>query len=532
MNKIINQYLTPINSTQCHIKVKSTLDVMSMTIYYGDPHDYTKVNETNYQWNKMSQEMSLDQVSQYNHYFSATIENKNKRLRYYYKLTLNNGSIYYGQNGYFDNDQTLGLYHTFFFPYIHDHEIFKPTSWVKDQIWCQIFIDRFRNSQSTQKENIVSWDHLPLSNKHFYGGDLKGITLELDHLQSLGFTALYLTPIFKSPSTHKYDTTDYFEVDEQFGSLDDLKELVQACHQRGMKIILDAVFNHSGYHFKPFQDVLENKEQSKYKDWFHIHQFDPMEYEMFSIVPYMPKLNTHNKEVQEYLLSVLKFYLDEVDIDGWRFDVANELDHSFITRINTEIKEHDPDAYLLAEIWHDPIDFVDYNQFDGIMEYEKSHVFIEYLNQKISVDETIQWLSDINHRTPLNTQLDQFNMIDSHDTARLMTMVQNDPDKAFMALTFQALQKGSICLFYGTHYLLEGENDPYCRVCYPLEPTQQQAHYQETINLILQMRKHHLEEINSFSYTLSTKGESLVLQFETFNITFDPIHKTIDFNKN
>ncbi len=521
MNKIINHYLTPINALDCHIKVKTTPDIQSIIIYYGDPHDYKKINDTTYKWNHQEVEMSLDQTSIHNHYFSATITNKNKRFKYYYKLIMDDSTIFYGQKGYFKDDTNLDIYATFYFPYLHEHEIFSPTSWVKDQIWCQIFVDRFRKSPQQNQLDLMEWESTPVTNKKHYGGDLQGIISELDHLKELGFTGLYLTPIFKSPSTHKYNTTDYFEIDEFFGNKEDLKQLVEACHQRDMKIILDAVFNHSGTQFKPFKDVLEKKEQSKYKDWFHIQSFDPFEYETFSIVKDMPKLNTNNPEVQETLLSVLHYYLKEFNIDGWRFDVANELDHTFIRRINQEIKRDYPSAYLLAEIWHDPIDFVGYNQFDGIMEYEKAFVFNEFLNETISIDETIGRLSDINYRTPINTQQDQFNLIDSHDTKRLINMVNHDQDKALMALMFLSLQKGSICLFYGTHYFLEGENDPYCRVCYPLNPTHEQLESSKQVKNILDFRKQFNHIINYEDYRLEKSEQALLVHFSLFTIKFD-----------
>lgn len=533
MNKVINHSLNPINQTACHIKLKTTPDVLKVIVHYGDPHDYKKITQHYYEWNKFSRDMNLHQQSHYNRFYTCTIDNKNKRFKYYFELVFESGSIFYGQKGYFESDKQLDLYATFFFPYIHDHEIFKPTSWVQDQVWIQIFVDRFRNGDTTNDlPGTLAWETPITSNKHSYGGDLKGITQELDHLKSLGFTALYLTPIFTSPTNHKYDTIDYFEIDPQFGTKEDLKELVDECHKRDMKIILDAVFNHSGYFFKPFQDVVNNKENSDYKDWFHIISFEPLNYETFSTVPNMPKLNTHNPQVQDYCLKVLRHYLDEFKIDGWRFDVANELDHTFITKINSEIKTHYPDAYLLAEIWHDPIDFIGYNQFDGVMEYETGDVFIQYLKQEMDVDQLIQRLSDIGHRTPINTLLDQFHMLDSHDTQRLINMVNHDEDLALMALQFLMVQPGSVCLFYGTHYLLEGENDPFCRVPYPIEPNHKQSIIRDKIIQFVQFRKDKLNSINNLEhpYKLEKREQTLVVLFDEFELIFDPISKSVTYN--
>ena len=159
----------------------------------------------------------------------------------------------------------------------------------------------------------------------------------LDHLTELGINGIYFTPIFKAKSNHKYDTIDYMEIDPQFGDKETFKKLVQECHERGIKVMLDAVFNHSGYYFEPFQDLLKNGESSRYKDWFHVRSYpittEPLPtYDTFAFEASMPKLNTENPEVKEYLLEVGKYWVKEFDIDGWRLDVANEIDHQFLER--------------------------------------------------------------------------------------------------------------------------------------------------------------------------------------------------------
>ncbi len=165
----------------------------------------------------------------------------------------------------------------------------------------------------------------------------------LDYLEELGITGIYFTPIFKATSNHKYDTIDYFEIDPQFGDKETFRELIQKCHERGIRVMLDAVFNHSGYYFEPFQDVLKHGEKSKYKDWFHIKefplQFEPRpNYDTFGFVPEMPKLNTENAAVKQYLLDVAKYWIEEFDIDGWRLDVANEIDHHFGVSLDRKLR--------------------------------------------------------------------------------------------------------------------------------------------------------------------------------------------------
>ena len=185
----------------------------------------------------------------------------------------------------------------------------------------------------TESKNTLPWGSTEPTPTNFFGGDFAGIIQNLDYLVKLGISGIYFTPIFKAHSNHKYDTIDYMEIDPQFGTKT-FKELVQACHTHGIKVMLDAVFNHSGYFFDKFQDVLQNGEQSAYKEWFHIHEFpirtEPLpNYDTFAFTPYMPKLNTAHPDVKEYLLEVGRYWVREFNIDGWRLDVANEVDHNF-----------------------------------------------------------------------------------------------------------------------------------------------------------------------------------------------------------
>ncbi|MBK1637418.1 hypothetical protein CKO19_17130, partial [Rhodovulum adriaticum] len=167
--------------------------------------------------------------------------------------------------------------------------------------------------------------------------------------------------------------------------------------------------------------------------------------------------------------------MDEFEIDGWRFDVANELDHTFVREINKSIKSKYPDFYLLAEMWHDPSGWISYDQFDANMEYEISNIFVNLVNKKIDIDQAINILMEIQFRTPINHFDSQFHLVSSHDTERLLNMVNFDIDNAFIVLFALAIQKGSICIFYGDEYLLEGGKDPLCRACLPIEITENQV---------------------------------------------------------
>src|SRR5699024_890669 len=187
------------------------------------------------------------------------------------------------------------------------------------------------------------WGSTEPTQSNFFGGDFQGVINNLDYLVELGINGIYFTPIFKAYSNHKYDTIDYMEIDPQFGDKETFRDLVSECHKRGIRVMLDAVFNHSGYYFEPFQNVLKKQAKSDYKNWFHIWDFPITttprpNYDTFGFVGSMPKLNTENPDVKAYLLDVARYWIEEFDIDGWRLDVANEVDHQFWREFRTAVK--------------------------------------------------------------------------------------------------------------------------------------------------------------------------------------------------
>src|SRR5699024_830321 len=188
---------------------------------------------------------------------------------------------------------------------------------------------------------------------------------------------------------------------------------------------LDAVFNHSGYHFPPFQDVLEKGVDSPYKDWFHIHDF-PVEhlpkpnYDTFAFTGNMPKLNTENPDVKAYLLEVARYWVEEFDIDGWRLDVANEVDHAFWRAFRTTVKSVKPDAYILGEIWHDAMPWLEGDEFDAVMNYPFTNSTIQFFSGETMKPSTFRNnINEVLAMYPANVNEVAFNLLDSHDTARI-----------------------------------------------------------------------------------------------------------------
>lgn len=531
MNYVFNQFCNPYDKQNLEIKIKVSNQVKNVVLIYGDPHDYVEDKNHNWIWQKKEKNMELENISIYNKYFSLIISEKKSRFRYYFKIELAEDNFYfYGQSGIFHDDESkdFDIFSSFFFPYIHENEYFKTSKWVKDQVWIQIFVDRFSNGDKTNDpDRTLVWGEGELSGSTFYGGDLRGIINKLPYLKDLGYTGIYLTPIFLADSSHKYDTLDYLKIDPAFGTKEDLKELVDKAHEHGFKIMLDAVLNHSSNNNEIFKDIVEKKDKSEFLDYYHINSLDPLSYETFSNVLTMPKWNTTNKKVQEYLLYVLNYYIEEFNIDAWRFDVANELDHTFVRMINKSIKSKYPDFYLMAEIWHDPKDWISYDQFDANMEYEISSIFVKYLKSIITADDAVARLSEIQYRTPTNQLNSQFHMIDSHDTKRVFNMLDKDEDKALMALFILALQKGSVCFYYGDEYLMEGENDPYCRRCLPLKVSAHENNIKDKFKKIIEFRKNHLDIIQNSKAKYFVNNNLLTIEYEGLSVQIDPSNKKI-----
>ena len=206
-------------------------------------------------------------------------------------------------------------------------------AWLTGAVFYQIFPDRFANGDvSNDPANVYSWSKLP-SLYSYFGGDLSSIQRKLDYIQDLGVNAIYLNPIFQSAAPHRYHTTDYYRIDPKLGTMEDFHALLDEVHRRGMKLILDGVFNHCGRGFFAFNDLLENQEFSPYKDWFHVKHFpidafspgEAVDYLAWWNIKSLPKFNTDNPEVRQYLLGVARYWIEQ-GIDGWRLDVPNEID--------------------------------------------------------------------------------------------------------------------------------------------------------------------------------------------------------------
>jgi cyclomaltodextrinase len=370
--------------------------------------------------------------------------------------------------------------------------------WVQDAVFYQIFPDRFARSDKVFKpSNLEAWD-APPTVYGFKGGDLIGVVEHLDYLQDLGVTALFFNPIFQSAANHRYHTFDYYQVDPILGGNGALRTLLDEAHRRDMRVILDGVFNHAGRGFFQFHHILENGPASPYVDWFNIRTY-PLRpyhapkgkqgYEAWWNLPALPKLNTGTEAVREFLWDVGSRWI-EFGADGWRLDVPSEIDDdAFWQEFRRRVKDANPEAYIVGEIWHDARRWLQGDQFDAVMNYlfaraclgffigdnllrsevaKSGYRDVPMLDARQFVDEIDRILS----LYPGEVNEVQLNLLGSHDTPRFRTLARGDTSAYRLATLFQMTYPGAPCIYYGDEIGMEGRHDPACRGAFPWDDRQ------------------------------------------------------------
>lgn len=455
---------------------------------------YTYKCDDPHLWQEVKMEKTFE--DRYFSYYETDFKLKDKRFAYVFKVQDESEIYYLSENGLeetYDFDQFY--FTSFHMPYIHEADLFEPVEWMKEAVFYQIFPERFRRGDFSKDDSYINqaWEDLPKQNS-FAGGDLKGIIEKLDHIKDLGVNALYLTPIFISPTNHKYDTIDYFEIDPQFGDKNDFKKLVEKAHSLGIRIVLDAVFNHMCHENPIFKDVIEKGKESRYYDWFYINgdkaDVEKINYETFAHVYNMPKLKTSNREVQDYLIKIAKYWIEEFDIDGWRLDVSDEVSHDLWKRFRKEIKAAKADAVIIGENWHNAESFLRGDEFDSIMNYAFTNACLAYFKGEKSAQETSDYLNMVIMRNRDQANRMMLNFLDTHDTPRFITEIGGSKDKLLAALALSVAYMGANYLYYGTEIGLEGKGDPDCRRAFPWEKLEENKDLLGKIKEILEIKKH------------------------------------------
>lgn len=480
-----SEYAYAVESSMLSLKLRAAKnDVGKVTLIYGGK----------FAWHEVRNELLMEKsfTDDAFDYFTVTFTPPDRRVAYMFRLESDGREYYYSEEGVTNRyDFDKGYFHFFQFPEFNESDIIHVPEFASEAVAYQIFVERFCMGDTKKDTSYINltWGDKP-EPKSFAGGDLPGITKHLNDLQKLGVNFIYLTPVFTSPSNHKYDIIDYYQVDQQFGGNEALRELIQEAHKRGIRLMLDAVFNHISIESSLFQDVVKNGKKSRYFDWFFIDgdevNLEQPNYKQFASVPYMPKLNTNNPEVVDYLCEVGRYWIREYDIDGWRLDVADEVSHTFWRSFRQTVKREKPESLIIGEIWHNPNVWVQGDQFDSTMNYTFTKACIDYFAaRKYSAKQMAERLSSLYMRVPDPVNRMMLNLLDSHDTDRFLTILKGNVKRYLGSLALLYFYEGIPCIFSGDEFGVMGGYDPDCRRCYPWEKEKQnQEIYQHVTNMI------------------------------------------------
>ena len=560
-----DNFCYPLNENELMIGIKTGSDIRRVFIVYGDPFDGS-VTPDGWAWEGKRQEITRKKDLPYHTWWQVTVTLPYGRCKYCFELHgQNEGDVRYClENGFYTADELAALrrvtgnFPGFEFPWLDGAECVRVPDWVPRTVWYQIFPDRFCRDTSSQKPNALPWpaaEDVVTNNEH-YGGTLRGITEKLGYLADLNITGLYLNPVNVSPSVHKYDTSDYMNIDPAFGSADDLHTLVKEAHARGIKVMLDGVFNHCGWDFALWQDVVRNGKASPYFDWFIVKEW-PFEtvaepeceaaasrpsgtngksgrYSVFAYVDTMPKLNTNNPAVVDYLLNVCETWVRSYDIDGLRLDVANELSHTFCRQLYRRMRSLKKDFYLLGEIWRSALPWLRGGELDSVMNYPLALCFWKFFCDKTLPAHFLEReINAVFTAYPEPVTVGLFNLLDSHDTPRLFTRNGGDASAVWQQYALLLSLPGSPCIYYGSEVLLAGGNDPDCRRCMPWQAIEA-GEYAEPMSMMRQLialrHTHPAMTASGYSYLhdvpLAESEPNRIIHLQKYVETVEPAETT------
>jgi neopullulanase len=409
--------------------------------------------------------------------------------------------------------------------------------WVQDAIFYQIFPDRFAKSKRNPAASLQfePWD-TPPTHHGFKGGDLYGVAEKLDYLHNLGINAIYLNPIFSSASNHRYHTYDFYNVDPLLGGNDALKVLIAEAHQRGMKVVLDGVFNHASRGLWQFHHVLETGAGSPYKDWFHFNEdqltgkkhwgayptkeeekaiqrdgtLKAIGYQGWWNLPALPKFNTNSPAVRAFIFDVAEHWI-KFGIDGWRLDVPGEIDDdSFWQEFRRRVRALNGDAYIVGEIWHEAHRWLQGDQFDAVMNYLVTAASLSFfgartldlkvaheaggIKERVRPMDALAFANEVDrilHLYRPEVTRSQLNLLDSHDMPRFLSCVGGDKSALKLAWLFILTISGAPCIYYGDEIGLDGRHDPECRKSFPWDDAKWDRDLQDYLKTVISLRKSH-----------------------------------------
>lgn len=352
------------------------------------------------------------------------------------------------------------------FHFAHAYPTPDKPAWARGTVGYQIFPDRFSRMDRFTAEELEPWGSRRVDNEYRFGGNLAGITDEIQYLREVGAQVVYLTPIFKSNTSHRYNTYDYEHVDPLLGTDTELRILADALHKYGMRLVIDGVFNHCGVEFEPFRDAMEKGRDSQYYDWFFFGEQYPCGYMTFSdnYAP-MPKLNLRNPDCAAYFAYIGRKWIREAHVDGWRLDVSPEVYPDFWRQFRREIMAEKPDAIMIAECWDDSREWCNAgDMFDGTMNYTLSYPIWDFFAYRaISLKQFDEAINRVMMMYPQAVHNAMWTFLSSHDTMRMFTRCGNSSERMRAAAFFQMTCPGVPMVYYGDEIAMRGGDDPECR---------------------------------------------------------------------
>lgn len=463
----LSQYAFANSESSLTIRLRSARGNLTRCIlFYGDrvqPGD--PIQFTPLEMEKAASDLEFD-------LYEATFESPYNRVCYYFELM--------------DADERIFLFADIFssrlpeersefyqYPFIRREEIATVPDWLKRAVVYNIFPDSFATAKRAIRgtpSQVTLENGITLESR--LGGTLRGITENLDYIADLGFNCLYINPIFTAGAYHKYDLLDYMHISPDMGTDDDFRQLVEAAHKRGVRVVIDGVFNHCSWNFFAFDDVVKNGAASRYKDWFYDLSFPVVRpgagerpsYSSFAYERTMPKLNTSNPDVRSYFMKVCAHWIREYGVDGWRLDVANEVDRAFWRAFKQTGRGINPESVMIGEIWESAESWLRGDMFDSTMNYDFRKNCRDFFGtERISAAEFDARVTRMNYRYPTGIVQGQLNLLDSHDVSRFLSCCRNDIRRLRLAELFLFTAPGVPCVFYGDELGMSGEQEPALR---------------------------------------------------------------------
>jgi len=490
----MSQFAFPLSENRVVFRLRTKKnDIAECFIFYGDRScQKTPVDFFSLQMEKIAYDEIFD-------WYEIEFKSPFKRICYYFYLKDLNDSVIFYYGDQFSNHLENERSYYFQLPYLHRSDLITNPDWISNLKVYNIFPDSFATGKRHISGNPIIKAYHDKITRGKQGGTIKGIIENLDYIKDLGFNCIYLNPIFVAGEYHKYDLIDYYDIDPCFGSKDDFKTLVNKIHEQGMKIIIDGVFNHCGWHFFAFEDVVKNGKNSKYWTWFYRLE-EPVKipdnyetipsYECFGYERKMPKLATDKIEVQNYFCEVGKYWVKEMDIDGWRLDVASEVNDFFWREFRKTVKDAKEDCILIGEVWETANHWLDGSIFDSTMNYDFRRYCKEFFADSCSASTFNGYITSMLMRYRWPTLLSQLNLLDSHDVSRFYSVCKENKKAYHLALVFLMTFCGIPCLFYGDELCLSGVEEKDYRQSMPWEKLKDQKNTKtiEFLRLLTNLR--------------------------------------------